>query len=241
MEQFGNKVEVTDREGWAKTFSLKKTIIHIGAALSNDIILNPIRGGGVAQRHAQLILTPGAGYQLVNLGDTNIYLGDTGDNLIAPHASVNIGNGENITIGDFSIIFRLTGTGILMGGTSPQSKSIGLTLSLPGTRLIPQRPLEGALNVSNHGEKPGVQFKLEIEGIPPECYSVGTAPILFPNVSKSVPICFEHVGGDVPAGEYHVSIHATAQEAYPGEIATVSQIIHVIPHYQHVIKLMGST
>lgn len=232
-----NQVQITDREGWTKVISLEKTILHIGADPYNDLVLDRARGGGVASRHAQLIFTPGAGYQMVNLGDTPIITGPADYDTLPPHSSMQILNGKDVTIGDFILVFHLEGG--LSGGLGPQqSQAIGLRLSLPRDFLIPDKPLEGAITVTNLGEKPGVQFKIEVEGIHPDTYDIGAAPVLFPNVSKAVPIRFRHQGRNAPqAGEYHLQIYASAQEAYPGEIATVTQTLHVAPFYDHAIRI----
>jgi hypothetical protein len=96
------KLEIIDRDGWVKEQALEKPINYIGSGPRSDIVLEPTRGGGVAALHAQLIVSnqgqaapvsyaaPGdSGCQLVNLGDSDILLGATGEQALPPRSGVN--------------------------------------------------------------------------------------------------------------------------------------------------------
>jgi len=123
-----------------------------------------------------------------------------------------------------------------------RSEVIGLEVSLPRTRLSPDEPLEGTITVRNLGERTGVQFRLEVEGWPAECYEIGPAPILFPNAERDVPLRLYHPRGGPPlAGKHTIRVRATAPGEYPGEVATVSQEVEVEPFYDHSVRvLVGS-
>jgi hypothetical protein len=43
------------------------------------------------------------------------------------------------------------------------------------------------------------------------------------------------------AGAQRISIHATAPDAYPGEIASVSQVIQIVPFFKHSIRLVSES
>ena len=257
-----SRVEVVDGNGWRKEFPLRIGIMHIGSDVRNDIVLEPWRGTGVAPRHLQLIAVPGAEgrYRAVNLGDADIELGERGGAVISPRCMYEIGDGENLKLGTFTLVFRFGGAGLETGalpaahavartraepraaisGEDQVSEVLGLGLSLPSSVVEPDRPLEGIVTVCNKGNQPGVQFKLEVEGLEPDCYEIGPGPILFPHVEKGVFLRIDHPRGPKPpAGRHLFRIQATAPEAYPGESAIISQEIEFRPYYEHVLRLMA--
>ncbi len=120
------------------------------------------------------------------------------------------------------------------------SDVIGVDLSLSGTTLGPNSPLEGMIKVRNLGDQTGVQFKLTVEGLAAENYSIGPGPILFPNAEREVPLRLYHPQKPEPlAGEHHIQIHATAPNEYPGERATASQVIQILPFYRHRLRILN--
>lgn len=255
-------IEITDRDGWRKTFPLAKSLVHIGSDPGNDIVLASGRGAGVAGRHLQVICLPSIrpGYRLVNLGDTDILLGGPGGRVLPPRSSVDIPGGESLRLGEFRISFgggggapgaaggEIPASGVAGGGTvsgvsgaEESSDVIGLALSLSPAQLDPERPTEGAITVRNLGDQTGVQFKLEVEGLEPDWYEVGPGPILFPNAEREVPLRLYHPRGPSPlAGDHRIRVRATAPDAHPGESTTVSQIIHILPYYSHRLRLVAA-
>ena len=250
-------LEVIDRQGWRRAYPLEKAIVHIGSAPSNDIVLEPERGAGVSSRHAQLIRMGNAEYRLINLGDTEIILASVDDTPLAPLATVDLRPGTSLIIGDYTLIVGGSGapdfsgmdasmpaaTGYndsaLAAFGSYTSQLIGLRLTLKQTQLAPERPIEGAINVCNQGNRPSVQFDIQLENLDPAYYEVGPAPVLFPNVEKDVFLRIYHPQRSIPpAGEFHFSVRVTAPEAYPGESAVVSQVIHILPFYRHTLSLV---
>lgn len=247
MEQNSTAIEVVDKDGWRKSFLLDqgKTIILIGGDLNNDVILEGHRGKGVAPRHLQLILsaTADSGCRLVNLADTDVLLGEAEQRQLAPHSYVNITAGERVRVGDFSVIFHL-GPGLEIGagreGKKYGAKAVGLRVSLSQAQLTRHQPLEGVVTLRNQGDKAGVQFKLELEGLPPDSYEMEPGPILFAGAEKDVLLRLHPAKRSrLRAGEHHFAVHATAPEAYPGEGATSLQVVQVLPFYQHSLHLVS--
>lgn len=237
-----NEIEVTDRDGWRKTFPLEKPLIYIGSDARNDIVLAPTRGGGVAPRHLQLLSVPGQSIRLINLGDADIFLGPRDSDALAPRATAVLTAEVTLSVGEFTLTFH-GGGGSSGGGSGLERRSathaIGVELALPQAQLAPGQMVEGAVTVRNLGEKAGVQFKLEVEGLPPDCYTLGPGPLLFPNAAKVVPFCLRPPAQPTAlAGTYHLAIHATAPEAYPGEKATVSRDVQILPYYFHTLSLV---
>jgi hypothetical protein len=237
----GNLVVVVDRDGWHKEFPLAKAIVSIGSDPRNDVVLERTRGAGVSPRHLQLIAA-GAGYRLINMGDTEIRLGPAQDRSLAPRAFVEISSSEKVQVGEFSLVFYGGGAQPMArgGGTGRDSKSaaIGLTLALAGTKLAVGQPLDGTVTIRNQGDKTGVQFTLEADGLAPECVEIGPAPILFPNAEKEVFFRVRHPqAARPPAGEFRFRLRASAPSAYPGESTTATAIIQVEPFYSHELRL----
>jgi len=255
------QVEVVDRDGWRKAFPLEKHIVHIGSDPRNDIVLDGLRGAGVAPRHLQLIaLSANPGYRLVNLGDGDILLGESGEGVLAPRSATDIADGTVLRVGDFTLHF-CCGEGAPVGeaaaagkaaagvvgdarppgamGAAASSQVIGLRLVLPQTQLEPDRPIDGAVMVRNLGDKPGVQFKLAVEGLHPDCYEIGAGPLLFPNAEKETFFRLSHPRSPcMSAGDHRFTVRATAPGAYPGESAVISQTIHMALFYHHSLRLV---
>jgi hypothetical protein len=250
-------LEVTDKDGWRIEFPLSKTVTYLGCDPSSDIVLETWHGTGVAPRHLQIIslIAEGQGYRLVNLGETDILMGASGEQPVAPRSFVPLSDGERLRVGDFVIVFRAGDAIPATAGPRPAvaaeraqaavarpvtSNVIGLKLSLPGEQLAPDRALEGTLVVSNLGNKPGVQFKLQVEGLDAESYEVGPGPVLFPGAEKSVVFRLRHPRKPAPpAGEHRFSVRATAPDAYPGESAVVQQAVQILPFYNHRVRLVS--
>jgi hypothetical protein len=119
------------------------------------------------------------------------------------------------------------------------SEVIGLKLFLPQTSLYPGQTIEGTVTVQNLGEQPGVQFRLELEGLEPDCYTLGPGPILFPNAARDIPLRLRHPQEPKPqAGKHRISIRALAPDAYPGQSAVVSQVLDIAPYYKHRLRFL---
>lgn len=262
----GNRIEITDKDGWYKVFPLEKPLLYIGSDAGNDIVLEALRGGGVAPRHLQLIVVPGAApaYRAINLANRDIPLGDEGNRSLAPRSALDITDGESLRLGEFALSFRLSEAGAQVaarraareaispapggeriprtpGGPAGERASacIGLRLSLSRAVVDPESPLEGIVTVRNLGNEPGVQFRLEVEGLERDYYEIGPGPILFPNVEKGVALRVHHPRGPgILAGNREITIRATAPEAYPGESVTVSQVLQILPFYSHAVRLV---
>ncbi len=236
----GNVIEITDKAGWSKTFTLQKAIAYVGADARNDIVLDPDRGTGVSPRHLQLISVAN-GFRMINIGDSEVRLGANAERAVAPRAFLEVSGGDRVQVGEFVLSFQ---TGSTAGGLSGRdadgnSKSISLTMRLAQTRLDVDKPLEGAVVVRNWGIKAGVQFSLEVDGLDPTCLEIGPGPLLFPNAEKEVTFKVHHPrAAKPPAGDYRIRIRATAPAAYPGEAAVVSQVIQLLPFYSHKIRVV---
>ena len=244
MDQI-SRLEVTNREGWQKEYLLQKGIIYIGAGPSNDIDLDIAQGGGVAPLHAQLIASGsnGSAYRLINLNNADIVVMDpAGEQGLPPQAVLNLVDGQEFWLGEYQLIFRggSSGYGGVVDGQGRGGQAIGARLSMPYTRLAPNQYLEGQVIVSNLGQKTGVTFDLDLEGMDDECYDIAPGPLLSSGAEKEVLFRLRHRGHKPLAGNWRIVIRVTAPGAYPGEEATVSQTIEVLPHYRHRSQIMAT-
>ena len=234
----GAYVEIVDKDGWRKQLTLEKPIVHIGSDPRSDIVLEPMRGGGVATLHAQLIGLPNSsGYQIVNLSDTSIPIGASGDQTLPARTAARLNDGTTLRIGEFTLIFRDGESA--PGSTELISSHIGLRLSAPNAKLQPNRTMAGVLKVSNLGDRSGAQFNLELEGLPVDCYDIEPGPILASGAERDVVLRLYHRGDRPSAGEHRVTIRATADDAYPGEESEVSLLVQVLPLFRHQMRLIA--
>lgn len=238
----GCRIEVVDGNGWRKSFPIQKKLVYVGSAPENDVVLAHGRGGGISPRHIQLIsLAEGSSsYRLVNLGGTAISLGASGDRTLSPNSYVDVQDGEQIKLGDFTLIFHdSSGPSTSDPLDLVLSDVIGLEIVLPRTQITPNSALEGNIVVGNRGDQKAVQFELELEGLDSEHYMLGPGPILFPDVDKEVPFCLYHRGDKPVSGRYRIVIRASAPKAYPHEYATASTVVHFLPFYSHEINFLS--
>ncbi len=233
-----NRVEIINRMGWHKDFVLDKQIIQIGRDARNDIVLDDGMESSIAARHAQLLPSSvnRSGLRLINLSDQPIERLPTEGRpaapspSIAPRASGEIAGGDRVKIGDFTLVFH---------GGELRSEVVKLSVETNGKVLAPDRPLTGSLTIHHVGNKAAVQFKIELEGLPPDAYEIGPGPVLFPNAEKAVSFRLIHPKGAYPpAGPNRITFHVSAPAAYPDERASVAHEIDVAPVYQHKMRVV---
>ena len=127
----------------------------------------------------------------------------------------------------------------LMGTPPASASSIATRINLPSRSLSPSRPLEGGLVIRNTGTKTGAQFRIELNGLQPQCFELGAGPVLFPSAEREVPLRILHPGTSVlMAGQQQFTIRVTSPVAYPGEVATVTHVVQVDPVYRHRIEIL---
>ena len=233
------QIKVIDRDGWHKTYPLQKSIIHIGSNPRSDLVLAPERGTGVAALHAQL-LVGGPGCQLINLGDTDILLGPSGEQALSPRSATGITNGTVFRLGEFTLTFHGDDEMVaeVAGSSVSSGTHIGLDVSLPKMRLVANQSLDGTVTVSNLGDQSGVQFDLDLEGLEADCYSIEPGPLLSSGAERDVSFHLHHRGNKPLAGDHRITIRATAPQVYPDEQASVSRVIQVLPTYRHTLRIV---
>ena len=79
---------------------------------------------------------------------------------IAPRASGELTGGDRVKIGNFTLVFQ---------GGELRSEIVKLSVETNDKRLTPDHPVTGSLTIHHVGNKAAVQFKIELEGMPPGC------------------------------------------------------------------------
>ncbi|MCJ7625378.1 MAG: FHA domain-containing protein, partial [Anaerolineaceae bacterium] len=239
MGYFGS-IRIINRLGWSRSIELKKALMLVGSAPSNDIVLLADYGSGVAPVHLQLIcsdVNEGA-FQIINLtgAETQIFNSQMVSRVsISPNSSQNVMDGDSIPLGDFNLVFELqTHQGISI---ERRSEHIGMKLEIPNLQLRPEGKLSGVLCVKNLGEQKRCQFEIDLEGLPVDCYQIAPAPLLFPGAQDELLIRFFHHGIRPEAGLRQVTLRASAVGAYPREEITLTLELEVFPVYQYSLQI----
>lgn len=237
------EIQVVDRGGWQKRYPLVKAITQIGSDPRSDIVLDASRGVGVEGRHVQIICwsVAGQGYRLVNIANTDVALSEDGGRILAPRSATEVGDGDTFRIGEFSLSMRLSGDRDTLGHQSQhtvqaEEQCIGMDVVLSMTQLAPNRTVEGAIVLRNLGDQNNVQFELDLEGLPSECYDIEPAPILFAGAEQRVLLRLHHTGKQPIAGTRTIEIHASAPRSYICNEVVVHRTIEVLPHYQYGLR-----
>jgi hypothetical protein len=180
------------------------------------------------------------GYRLVNLGDSDVFVGPTGEQSLTPRFSTDLVDGMQIKVGDFNLIFRgegSVGSATQPGGISRQSQHLGLRFSLPQRHIAPHHTLEGVITVSNLGDHPAAQIELELEGLADDYFELEPGPLLSPGAEQEVFFLLYHRGAKPLAGPYRLTISAAAPRAYPAEQISLAQVVSFLPLYEHTLTL----
>ena len=139
-------------------------------------------------------------------------------------------------VGEFTLIFH--GTDTASSPVETKGQNIGLSIHLSRTRLEPNRFIDGAVKVRNGGDRTGAQIELQLEGLPDTCYDLEPGPMLSSGADREVLLRIYHRGQLPLAGSRQVIVRAAAPKVYPGDEATASVKIDVVPQYSFSMRLL---
>lgn len=223
MAYFGS-VTITNKFGWSKTVEFQKALLTIGRSKTNDVVLEEEQGAGAEALHLQLVCpkTGDAAYRVINLSGQPLEIvdGPSAGALIKSRTPQILRNRDVLVLGEFTLTFDLqTERGVCM---ERRSANLGMKLELPHAHLRPDKKLAGVLTLTNYGATRRCQFTIEVDGLPNDCLRISPAPLLYPGASEEVEIQFFHRGTRPPAGRQPVRISASASQAYPQEMISIS-------------------
>lgn len=227
------RIEVINPEGWKREFPLRRSILYVGSAAGSDILL-PV--AEIAPRHLQFVPSTSnrMGYRMINLGGASVVVrgaGSSDPREVASRASTELNDGDRIEVGGYTIAFY-------SGDMS--SQVIQLRLEAPIARVELDKPLEGALYIRNGGDRAGVQFLVEVQGIDNRFVQIESGPVLFPDGEKRVAFRISHPHASSPAaGDQPINFVVTAPEGYPGETAVASLVVSIAPYFAHKVRLIA--
>lgn len=117
--------------------------------------------------------------------------------------------------------------------------TIRLRIELPRRPLTPANPLDGRVYVMNMSSRRDVQVTLKLEGLPPECFTLGQAPLLYPGAEQDVNVHINHPGiPKIAPGPLKITISAEMGEGDTRETVSASQEIIVSAFCSHSIHLI---
>jgi hypothetical protein len=231
-----SRIDVINREGWRKEFTLRRSILYVGSQPGVDIFLPQPE---IAPRHLQFVPSSvnRLGYRVINLSSVDVLVrprangGLNAPRVLAPRSSIEIADGDTIALADYSLVFQ---------GGAQTSQVIQARVEITSTRIDIDQPLEGAVVIKNAGDKAGVQFLVEIQGWDPKLLQIEPGPVLFPDVEKRCGFRLLHPKQPLPvAGEQTVTFVVTAPADYPGESAVMAQAVTVAPFFAHKVRVIA--
>lgn len=230
MSLFGS-VKVSNKAGWTKVFTLEKSILMIGGDSSNDIILPDQDGQSSVPVFMQLICQGGSynAIRAINLRNTAIprfNLNTLLSNPILPMQTIELNEGDQLSMGGYTLVFSLAGQGFRF---FQRSEDLGAEVILPGLDLEANSILRGQITLTNFSRQIHTQFDLSIQGLPPQAYQIDPIPLLHAGGTETLALYFFHLGQEPPAGPCPVQIRVAAPEAFPGQSVQISFDLNVAP------------
>lgn len=167
MAQRGT-LEIIDKGGWRKVFPLTKSIVHIGSDARNDVVVESWHGSGLAARHLQMVPSPTStlGYRLVNMGDQELALGETGERPLPPRGAIDLADGDILQLGELTLIFHSNGALAAAPAAAVAAGRLALTTGNdratqpPSSNLLPAAVAANAV-AGQRGNPIGLQLALD--------------------------------------------------------------------------------
>jgi hypothetical protein len=222
---------LTDEHGWQKPFQLNEGVYWVGSADKVQIQLPVMKE--ISPYHLQVVNAHNSpSVRLINLSKGSIVVQKGAEStLFAPGAIMDVFGPEIFRLGPYTLHFQLQKQNESQPATAEgKQKVIGLRLVLPDIVLRPNIPLVGVLSLQNLGNQ-ACQFRVEVEGIPEQCCEITPPPLIFAGGEESAEVRFFHKMVAPPAGQQKVTIRVSAPDVYPGDVATVQQVLKVMPCY----------
>jgi hypothetical protein len=228
---------LTDERGWQKPFPLNEGVYWVGSADRVHIQLPVMKD--ISPYHLQVVNAHNSpSVRLINLSRGSIVVQKGAEStLFAPGGIIDVFGPEIFRLGPYTLHFQLQKQNESQPASAEgKQKVIGMRLVLPDIVLRPNIPLVGVLSLQNLGNQ-ACQFKVEIDGISEQCYEITPPPLIFAGGEENTEIRFFHKMIAPPAGQQKVTIRVSAPDAYPGEAATVQQMLKVMPYYAQSLSI----
>jgi hypothetical protein len=224
------EILIIEQSGWSKPIKLEKAIIRIGSALTNDIQLDIPQ---IAPLHLQVFQSSIASPRVLNLAQA-VTLQSAGlTSQLLPFTTHDIQNGDEILLGSYQLFFKLPAA----SGLVRPSKVIDASLAFSDAVIRPHLPTMGLLTIKNNGDKDACQFRVDLSGLPVDCYQIDPVPLLYPGAQEEVRLRLYHKTTHPLAGFLLLSVVISASQSYPGEEVLLQQRIYVEPVAKQILAI----
>ena len=230
-------VILTDTRGWQKTYDLTEGAYWVGSAPAAYIQLADIPD--LPPYFLQIVnMQRDAAVRVVNLSAQEInYTKGPVSAVLTPRQCLDVYGPEVLQIHGYSLQFKLHKQVLAQPSASEmRQRVIGVRLVLSDVVLRPNGSITGGLSLQNLG-KQACQYKIEVEGLPPDCLELSPPPLIHPGGEESTQFRIYHRQTYPKAGQCHLVFRISAPTVYPGEEVTLRQIIQVMPVYAHTLAL----
>ncbi len=221
------ELKITSVQGKMKTEVLNKHIVRIGSDVLNDVCL---QGGDIQPFHLQILSESGEDgvTRVVNLTDQPVGITLNRESYwLNPYASAELSHEDEIELGDYAMVVNLP----IKDGLVRNSKYFEAALAFPSETLPTDSILEGHLTIRNLGQK-GAQFKVDVEGLPENCFQIDEVPLLYPSAVEDVNFRVIHQGVVPQAGYVTFYVSITSPDHYPDEQVVLQYNIYIAPQYR---------
>jgi hypothetical protein len=215
-----------------KSIKTDRAVIRVGSAPSNDIQLQSPK---IAAVHLQILhpVDTDSCCKVVNLAHEIIARISGEIRKISTCAAVDVRDGDEILLDDYSITFRLP----LAATVIQSAKKIQAALTFSEAVLRPQSATAGILTIKNAGEHSGCQFRVNLKGLPEDCFQIDPIPLMYAGAQEEVGVRLFHRTLYPPAGLETIVLKVSAPESYPGEELIIRQGIHILPVFKQTLEL----
>ena len=222
------QLTLVEMQGWQKRILIESAVTRIGSYPVSDIQLSSEK---IAPVHLQIFyLKDQPSYcKVVNVSSTPVEVHGRTSGVLAPLGHTNLKDGDEISLGEYRIIFHLP----LVSYVGRESKSIKASLLLPDTVLPANSVMEAQLYVGNSGLKDDCQFQVELSGLPEDCYHIDPIPLMYSGAQEKVAIRLYHRKSRPKAGPLEFELKITSPDSYPGEEFVLRQGFYISPVFDH--------
>ncbi|MCB2179914.1 FHA domain-containing protein [bacterium] len=228
------EIKVTNPKGKTRTEVFDKAIIRIGTDESNDICLS---SKDILPFHLQTLNFKNGEQKnrVVNLTDLSVAITLNQEAYwLGPYAYSEINNGDEVELGDFKLQFNLP----IKGGQVRTSPHFKASLEFPTNVLPSETMLEGILTLHNTGEKAGCQFKIDVEGLPEDCYQIDSIPLLYPSAVENIPFRLFHQGTAPKVGYQTFFVKLSSPDKYPDHEVVIQHNIYISPYFKQTLEII---
>jgi hypothetical protein len=208
---------------------------RVNSSALNDV---QIPSAQIAPNQLQILYSPDlpSSCRLINLsGDLLLYRNEI-ENAVSVFQTVDIFDGDEIVFNDYRLVFHLP----LASASVQKTRSIEASLVFPEAVLRPDSTLIGNLKVKNAGNQQGVQFQVNLEGLPVDCYQIDPIPLMYPGAEEEVQVRLFHRTLSPSAGLRELLVTVSAPADYQGEVLIIRQGLYVSPVLKHELIIFDS-